>query len=479
MAGDRAELLLTEANGGPEYRLGEIHNRQIGLMRLDSISWSMNGEWIGVSHRESSDAVESIYAFSLTGDKRQLTTAPKAYAGDYMPAFSPDGNFLAFCRLPGFSTSEIYLLPLESGIRPAGIPRSVTAGQRWAVSPVWIRSGRSMLHLFSEHPETRHELRRIDISDSPTSARTLPIPDEPAEIAAGPNLLLYSRRISDTNIWRAQIPGPGQPPAAPERFIYSTRRDGGPSYSPDGSRIAFVSNRSGSDEIWVAGADGTNAVRMTYFGGPLVGLMNWSPDGQRIVFHARPEGQADVFAIPAAGGLPERLTNHRADDFMPSFSHDGRWIYFASRRSGDYAIWKMPSSGDAPATQLTSSGGTRPFESADGRTVYYHTWPNPDGILAVPVDGGQPVKIIGPTHPFPIGFAVTRDGIYYPAPPHAGPDRHIVFFRFATGQEHPAVIVDRPFRLGMTVSPDGRFIAFDQLDDAGSDLMMMKGIDLQ
>jgi hypothetical protein len=395
-----------------------------------------------------------------------------------MPAFSPNGKGLAFCRLAGFSTSEIFLLPLGRDRLPKGSPRALTTEKRWSVSPVWIAGDGRLAHLFSAHPEARHELRVLELFDSPIVSKAVSVPDDPREIAAGPRQIVYSRRIVDTNIWRARIPRPGEPPSIPHRFISSTQDDDKPSYSPDGRRIAFVSKRSGSDEIWVANANGADAVRMTHFGGPLVGAMNWAPDGQWIVFHARPEGQADLFLIPAAGGPPVRLTHDLADDFMPSYSRDGRWIYFGSLRSGEYAIWKIPAGG-GPATQLTAHGGTKPVEAVDRRTIYFHSWPAPDAILSMPAGGGQPVKVVGPTHPFPLGFAVTVEGIYYPAPPHSGSVRYIRFFDFLTGGATPVTVVNRPFRLGMTVSPDGKYIAFDQLDDSGSDLMLIDQFSLR
>src|SRR4030095_5993197 len=103
------------------------------------------------------------------------------------------------------------------------------------------------------------------------------------------------------NIWRVKLPAAGSSPATAELFISSTRNDAGPKYSPDGKEIAFLSSRTGPREIWISRADVSDAVQKTFFGGPLVGVLNWSPNGQWIVFDARPEGQADVFVIPAAG----------------------------------------------------------------------------------------------------------------------------------------------------------------------------------
>jgi hypothetical protein len=201
--------------------------------------------------------------------------------------------------------------------------------------------------------------------------------------------------------------------------------------------------------------------------------MNWSPDGQWIVFHARPEGQADLFVIPAAGGQPRRLTRDPADDSLPGYSHDGRWIYFVSFRSGQSEIWRIRADGNDPR-QVTTSGGTLPIESADGRKIYYIQPGLRTEIWESPVEGGKPVRVIGSTHMWPFGFAVTAEGLYYDAPPHSGDQRYIRFFSFATGQSSPVAVTNRPFFLGMSVSPDGKHLLFDQYDELGSDLMLVE-----
>jgi hypothetical protein len=93
--------------------------------------------------------------------------------------------------------------------------------------------------------------------------------------------------------------------------------------------------------------------------------------------------------------------------------------------------------------------------------------------------GGQPVGITGPRSTPRFGFAVTSEGIYYGAPPHAGEERYIRFFRFADGNDSPGGPVKRRFHAGIfhsgiDASPDRRFLIVDQYDDSGSDLMLVE-----
>lgn len=157
---------------------------------------------------------------------------------------------------------------------------------------------------------------------------------------------------------------------------------------------------------------------------------------------------------------------------MPTFSHDGRSIYFASARSGRFEIWRMPAGGGR-AVQITRSGGERPFESVDGRRIFFLPM-DESKIRSVPVEGSPVSDITGPLHMYPTAIAVTSEGIYYEAPPHSGDQSYIRFFNFATGTSKPIAVTSRPFRVGLTVSPRGQYILFDQADDLDRDLMLLR-----
>jgi Tol biopolymer transport system component/DNA-binding winged helix-turn-helix (wHTH) protein len=472
MGHGRNELRLIPALGGPERKLADTLILDLGLLRLP-IAWSPDGRWIVVSHREPGDAAEGLFLVSaLTGEKQRLTRSAQGFYGDRMPAFSSDGRTLAFSRFHGFSVSEVYLLPLSTNFEPTGAPRRLTNDQS-AANPVWPHDGRHILYVSGDGIRPS-ELRMMNLSGS---GGPQPVPLRRDDIIPQLSLshhLVYSRHSSDTNIYRAEVPSKGQPASQLHGLplISSTFDDSGPRFSPDGKKIAFGSNRSGPGEIWIADADGSNPMKLTSFGGPLVGVLNWSPDSQRLVFHARPGGQADLFTIPASGGEPKRLTADRADDASPSYSHDGRWIYFTSMRSGQAEVWKMPAGG-GEATRLTWGGGLRPLECPDGKNIYYSRWNAGEGIWKVPAQGGEEVRVTGPLSGWP-SFDVTADGIFYAAAPNSRDQGLILFFDFSTGRSRPVVVTDRPIGGGLSISPDHRFVAFAQIDQTGSDLMLIE-----
>ncbi|MGH9530901.1 MAG: hypothetical protein ACRD2Q_00810, partial [Terriglobales bacterium] len=106
------------------------------------------------------------------------------------------------------------------------------------------------------------------------------------------------KAVEDTaTLWNSNVEA-GHPRAAMVRWNVSGNRAGsildsggldhGPQFSPDGRRLVFASDRSGSREIWVCDADGQNAVRLTSMGAYLTGTPRWSPDGTWIVFDSYP-----------------------------------------------------------------------------------------------------------------------------------------------------------------------------------------------
>ena len=292
--------------------------------------------------------------------------------------------------------------------------------------------------------------------------------------------LAYSRWFADTNIWRLAIPSPAAETAKPEDLISSTWEERSAQYSPDGARIAFRSDRSGSNEIWVCDASGANPVQLTSFRGPLTGTPRWSPDGKDLVFDSRPQGNADIYTVPADGGAPRRITTSESEDVVPSWSHDGKWIYFASNRSGDWQVWKIrvdAESTDRDAVQVTHQGGFAAFESMDGQWVYYAKGRDVPGLWRTPANGGDEKPVLAD---FTVGYwgywAVAARGIYFlePVPPGQAV---VKFYSFA---DHSSRVVanlphEPPFGdSGFSVARDGRSILYTQVDHSGSDIMLVE-----
>ncbi len=115
------------------------------------------------------------------------------------------------------------------------------------------------------------------------------------------------------------------------RLTNNNALDEGAAWSPDGSRIAFDSNRDGKTEIYVMNADGSNVKRLTSNLSDDLGP-KWSPDGRKILFDSERDGNREVYVMDADGGSQTRLTMNSAFDSAASWSPDGSQIAFASNR---------------------------------------------------------------------------------------------------------------------------------------------------
>jgi TolB protein len=110
-----------------------------------------------------------------------------------------------------------------------------------------------------------------------------------------------------------------------------------PTWSPDGSKIAFASSRRGDRQLFIMDADGSNVEQMTDSKN-MGGRSTWSPDGTKIAFYRGPQGDRNIFIVDVASKDVKRLTNG-GDNLGPSWSPDGNWIAFTSFRDGNNEIY--------------------------------------------------------------------------------------------------------------------------------------------
>ncbi len=252
-----------------------------------------------------------------------------------------------------------------------------------------------------------------------------------------------------------------------QRIIAYGGRNGGPQFSPDGKRLVFMSDRSGSHELWVSNADGTQAKRITSLGD--TGTPRWSPDGRTIAFDSNLHGTSAIFAVEADGGPPRVLVSGDSNNCVPSWSHDGRFVYFSSDRGeGRFQVWRL-SLKDGKQEQITKNGGFAPLESPDGQTIYYaeSRYPNPH-VWKVPKNGGDERMVSSQVEPGTwASWMVTDKGIYF-VDQAAGNVAMLSFFDLASNQLKQLTLLGK-FPFWMTVSRDGQKAAFDRDDSEDSE----------
>jgi len=473
MRGYRGKLqfILIPPLGGAERVLAEMETRRV--LGGPYLAWTLDGKWLAGPYKEASEESYGLFLFSIeSGEKRGLTAPPANVLGDTSPAISGDGRSLAFSREGSARANDLYVLRLSSALTAEGEPRRLTPDNPGIGGAAWTADGREIVY------SSRGSLWRVAASGG-AKPEPLAFAAENAlhPVVSGPRRrLAYSWGFTDYNVWRLELAGPTQA-ASRAPLIASSRSDTRPQYSPDGTRIAFQSDRSGSQEIWTCHSDGSNCVQVTSRGAAGASSPGWSPDGKHIVFDSRASGQPDLYVVSAEGGQARQLTTHPASDTHGNWSRDGRWIYFASLRAGEYQVWKMPwgagTAREGEAVQVTKGGGYVASESADGRLLYYSNRRNAPGLWRVPVGGGEETQVL-PALYDPSEFAVTQQGIYFIPPRDAEGIRSIQFLELATGKIHPIARIDKPVHRALALSPDGRTLLYVQADQTGRDLMLVE-----
>jgi Tol biopolymer transport system component len=236
-----------------------------------------------------------------------------------------------------------------------------------------------------------------------------------------------------------------------------------------------VSDRSGTRQVYVCDADGSNLERLTSLaGGVERPYPGWSPDGRRIVFGARAAGNTDIFVIDVRGGPPRRLTFEPSTEYQPQWSRDGAWIYFASDRSGEPQVWKMPGGG-GEAVQVIERGGEGPFESPDGRHLWYFKagTGGAEQLWRRLLPGGEEQQVLPEV--FRGNRAMLGDNIYFIPQRDVGSGcYHLQRIDLVTGTR--SLVIDlQDVGGGLSISSDGRSLLYTTVVHTSADLFLVEG----
>lgn len=475
----KSGIYIKPALGGAERKIAEhwaflrdpqIRRSTVRRRLWQNLAWSPDGSTLAFGGRMTPDGPWAIWGVSVQTSRVHRLSTPPSEAVDRGPTFSADARYLAFLRVVAVTSADVYVQRLKSDLSPDGVAARLTSEHRTLGGPVWETDGRSLLYSSGVLGGTRSLKRLMLTRDRMVvrAAETLPYGEQATAMTAPVGgRIVYAKVIEDENIYKLGIgANTGNSPA---KLIASTMNDHTPAWSPDGRRIAFASARSGTEEIWVCNADGSNPVQITQMDSPTVANPRFSPDGRSILFNARKEGDSDLYMVDLSTSALRRLTTAAADEIQPQFSRDGASIYFASNASGRFEIWKMPAGG-GPAVQVTMTGAIFAEESADAKVLFYCA---AGAIWSMPISGGSAVRIVDGLS-YETNFAVTADGIYYLAAVEGARRCTVYFWDFRTRQANVVLTIEKPWAPGLSISPDGRSLLITVVDQEGSDLVMIE-----
>jgi Tol biopolymer transport system component len=163
------------------------------------------------------------------------------------------------------------------------------------------------------------------------------------------------------------------------RLTFDPADDTNATWSPDGSRIAFSSDRKGVRDLYAKLASGTGEDELLLQTGIQKTALDWSPDGRVLLFHS----DRKLWTLPlSADRKPHELMNWPD---QATFSPDGKWIAYKSSESGRSEVYVQPFPLNGGKWQISNAGGSEPYWRHDGKELYYMT---AGSLMAVAIQTG-------------------------------------------------------------------------------------------
>ena len=289
-------------------------------------------------------AASSTSADVAKGGRRLLHEGRWDIRGASAPAWSPDGQFIAFIvenadfvygsvgNFANFAPTRLAVVSLADSAETTLVDDGAMN-----LSPQWLPDGRGLLFVSNRaggRDIYRLPLTRAGAPADPAERVTTGLGAQTISLDRAGTMLVYSRLELRSNVYTTPIPRTLTVLTSLTPVTSGTQVIEGFDLSPDGKWLALDSDREGNQDIYRLSLETGELVRLTSDSRDDF-LPTWSPDGRWLSFHSIRQGTRDVFIIPSAGGATQQLTNDPGQDRSPRWSPDGSEIVFESTREDD------------------------------------------------------------------------------------------------------------------------------------------------
>jgi Tol biopolymer transport system component len=359
-------------------------------------------------------------ATTKDGQRMKVGTLGSLKAVDLGPTegrveYTPPG-YIVFPREGTLLAQRFDPRALKTVGEPVPVGEKVTMGQ---ASGHFTLSGEGTLSYSTQASEEKSQLVWMDRSGR-VLANACP-PDDYQDLTLSPDgqravVAIVDPRSGRQDLWVRNL-GRG----VSSRITFGGGENCWPIWSPDGSRIAWASNRAGQYGIYLRLASGVGREdSLKHAPNADEGPWDWSRDGRWILTASQgPVNRWDIWAHPTtADPSPTVFLETSFSERSPRLSPDGRWIAYQSNESGRPEIYVQPFPGPGGKWQVSTSGGTMPQWRGDGKELFYLG--ADQSLMAVPVAAGETFESGNPVALFRArltelslggcGWAVTADG---------------------------------------------------------------------
>ncbi len=401
--------------------------------------------------------------------------------------FSPDGRRLGVFVSStsgdtrgeeGYSSPQLWLLP-----QPSGTPRQVLPAFSVLPDPApfgWMPGGTQIVlgaEFPSRTPGTHLWLANTDDGRLSAVTATSGNEESPAVSPDGKQIA-FTAGEQDYDLVEIPLAGP-----ALRTVLATSRSEADPAWAPQGGRYAYVTDRTGRQEIWLRTPDGqfddplVTSASFPDAGTLLLSGLAFSPDGQRIAYQRRSLSGFRVWISTVAGGRAVRLSADEGYQDSPTWSPDGAWIAFTSLRQGRWSLMRAPTGGGEAPTAIRAGilYPSNPRWSPRGDWILCEL---PEGVALVSPDG-QRTRVLADESW--LGQDWSKDGSRVYAVRLSEAQRlQLVEIDAASGAQRtlvadlgPAPASDVPLR-GLSLAPDGRSLLTSMYRLRG-DLWLLEG----
>jgi len=473
------------ALGGEERTLTEVRPYPRGRTLLIGhlVAWTPDGRNLVVADR-GADATGGLVLINTDSGGRTPLTSPAQGRFDVEPSLASDGRLLLFNRIRGQTLSDVFLQDLDAAFRPIGSPRQLPPAGDWNGTPRLLEDRHEVLVCAGSVPRLALWRQPVDGSAKPVTLGIIGDHAVQSAVDRARGRIVFRTLRFDFDILRFPLPEAGAthgtPPATTPReppvqeFVESTFADRSPAYSPDGSQVAFISDRTGRRQLWVSDSSGEKPTEWT-------SPPRWT--SQRPPGRMTDPGSSSRGRARGLGSTVRRRSRH---------AHGGsrhqrraglcggrvvaRWRAALRRRLGQnaYAIYRLPSAGGAAEKILPNYAAVAGVEpTGKGLYAVRRVNRNQGQLDYVPFPAGPAVHLAALN--FLEDAWVTRDGVYYL---ERRGDTHLapvaLKFRTHAGAVKLLQEYSKPPGRGLSVSADGRFAATTRVLPPISDLMLLE-----
>jgi len=417
---------------------------------VEGLDWSPDGTRLVFSARSGETKNHRLFTLMI-GDFEVHPVALERSdpAGDFQPRFSPDGETLAWIGLDQAGRNGLFTAPVAGGTAT-----SVVIGLAALQGLAWSSDSASLV--YAAAPGGKFDLWRVAAGGG--RPQWIPTPGDFAwnpTIARRTGDLVYEEVRADQDLWRIRIVGRDPWHLETEPFIKSTRWEFEADFSPDGSKVVFVSARSGKPELWLGDRDGENLRRLTSLGATMVSHPRWSSAGDRIAFNA-------------------------VVDFS-DWCADGQHLLVSADLGDGWQIYRQDPTG-GPGDRLTTTGGLTAMDSPTGEELYF-TRPDRPGLWRLALREGKPAtepELIIPD----LGHQDRRNWRLVEGENpleriawvmRVQDSAFLMFHNLETGESTFLTELPGLAGSGLALSPDGDEFIYARTDNMAGDLMLLEG----